>query len=551
MRSSVQSYSQSSTKQKERANALPMLVKELSEKYKPLAYEQRANEHYVEISSDILCEAALFLDSKGLPLVNMFCIDERKGEHAYRLVYTFGVEGKGKDDVFISIGVKIGATTEHPTFPSIARAIPAANWYEREVQDLFGLVAEGHPDGRTLLKHEDWPANAHPLRKDFPIVGPLEEKEGEVEYEFKRMEGEGVYEIPVGPVHAGIIEPGAFRFSVAGEPVQNLEIRLGYVHKGIEKLFESKTYDQGVYLAERVSGDNSVAHALAYCQAIERAYGVEVPERARYSRVLLAEMERIHYHMGDIAGVATDIAYIVGSAQANALRERIFRMNARITGARLLRGMLCVGGLTRPLQDEALEEVLGGLGEFSRDFHAFDEMLTGNSSVKDRIERAGILTTELAKGLRIVGCAARASGIDIDVRRDHPYASYGELSFEVPTYLPGDVNCRTAVKLEEITESLSIIEQCAKKLEKIGKGPIATKVTPQSGREAMGYVESPRGELIYWVKTAPEGRLERCKIKSPSFSNWQGLEHAILGNIVPDFPLCNKSFNLSYSGNDR
>ncbi len=471
------------------------------------------------------------------PLISIFAADERAKDGCFKVHYVFSC----KDDAFIIIKIKVEETS--PRFATLTHKIPAANWYEREIQDMFGLVPEGHPDPRRLVHFEDWPAGLHPLRKDFDI----RTKPGRVkgEYTYRKVEGEGVYEIPVGPVHAGVIEPGHFRFSVAGEPILNLEIRHFYTHKGVEKLFENMSMDKAVFLAERISGDNSAAHAVAFCQAVEKIAGVGVPPRAKYIRTILLELERMYNHLGDIAGIATDVAYAFGAAHASRLKEQVMQLNEKVTGSRVLRGMNTIGGVRRDIGDKK-EIILKELDLMHDDFKELMELLFNSPSVADRIETTGRITGEIAKGLHVVGPAARASGMDSDVRRDHPYAAYPELEFKVPVLKTGDVNARTRVRADEVYESIAIIRQA---LSRLPEGGIRTELKNIPDGCALGYSEAPRGETLYWVRIS-NGMIQRCKVRDPSFCNWLAIEYAVLDNIVPDFPIINKSLSLSYSGND-
>jgi len=473
-----------------------------------------------------------------LPLILIFAIDERKMAGNFVLHYVFSVDD---GDSFIIIQININENL--PQFRSLTPIIPAANWYEREIQDMFGLRPVGHPDPRRLVMFEDWPDGLYPLRKDFDIATKPPRVKGD--YVYRRVEGEGVYEIPVGPVHAGVIEPGHFRFSVAGEPIINLEIRHFYTHKGVEKLFENISMDKGVFLAERVSGDNSVAHAVAFCQAIEKLAGIDVPYRAEYIRTILLELERLYNHLGDIAGIATDVAFAAGAAHANKQKEDIMRLNEVVTGSRLLRGMNVIGGVRRDIGDKK-DMILHALSSLEKDFREFIEMLLETSSVLERLEITGHISNDTAKALHVVGPAGRASGIDRDTRRDHPYAAYSKIDFNVPVRNDGDVYARTRIRSHEVFESISIIEQA---LAALPAGDIYTRVKDVPDGYAFGYTEAPRGENLYWVMVKA-GRIERCKVRDPSFCNWLSIEYAVLDNIVPDFPIINKSLSLSYSGND-
>lgn len=499
------------------------------------------NEMSLAVSQDAFASLVVFLHQRfQATLVSLHAVDERPMDGVFRL---YAVLSLPQEDYFISVSCAVDPMNPH--FRSLTPGIPAANWYEREIQDMLGLVPEGHPDPRPLVLYDDWPAGSYPLRKDFPWDAKVPRVPNE--YFFRRVEGEGVYEIPVGPIHAGVIEPGHFRFSVAGEPILNLEVRLGYTHRGIEKLSERTPYPQGIYLAERISGDNSVAHSTAYCQAVERAAEASIPERAEYIRTIYLEMERLYNHFGDIAGIALDTAFSVGASHGYILREKMLNLNECITGSRLLRSVNVLGGVRRDLTPNDREKITAALIKLKLEFSDLVSLMIASPSLLDRVETTGVLSAELARGLNVVGPGARASGIVRDVRRDHPYAAYGHLSFLVPHYTVGDVNARLHVKIDEVYESMSLIEQA---LDNMPSGERAVRVeTPPEHCIAHSLVEAPRGELMHWMMTGVTSPY-RHKIRDPSFCNWLALEYAVLGNIVPDFPLINKSFNLSYSGND-
>ncbi|MBI0584574.1 MAG: NADH-quinone oxidoreductase subunit C [Methanomassiliicoccus sp.] len=476
----------------------------------------------------------------GTTLVTMHATDERAREGTFKVHVMLALRG---ENAFITIIASLGLN--NLKFDSLTPHVNEADWYEREIQDMFGLVAVGHPDPRPLVLYDDWPEGLHPLRKDFPLSHrPPRER---TEYSFTIVEGEAVYEIPVGPVHAGVIEPGHFRFSVAGEPIINLEVRLGYVHKGIEKLSESTPYSKGVYLAERISGDNGVAHSTAYCQAVESLAACKVPERAEFIRTIMLELERLYNLFGDLAGIALDTAFSVPAANGYLLREKALNLNECLTGSRLLRSVNVLGGVRRDLTGNDREKIVATLVKLKLDFEDLTDLMLTSPSMMDRVETTGRLTTEMARSLNVVGPAARASDVDRDVRRDHPYAAYGRLNFLVPRQSGGDVNARMRVKMDEVRESFSLIDQA---LDGMPGGPVRAEVGEiHSGGTAFSLVESPRGELVHWIMSGI-GAPFRHKIRDASFCNWLAMEQAVLGNIVPDFPLVNKSFNLSYSGND-
>lgn len=501
------------------------------------------NEAYLRAPMDVVGGFCAYIYKKWQGrLVGVFGEDLRAQENIFLVNYLFAV-----DSAHGFLILQAPVAPEHPEFPSLTNAVHAVNWQEREVQDMFGLQLIGHPNPRRCALHDDWP-NVHPLRKDFALGTKLPEFTGE-RHKFRIVEGEGVFQVPVGPVHAGIIEPGHFLFSVAGEPVLYLQLRLFYVHKGTEKLFENLPIAHGVRLAESISGDSSFAHATAFCHAIERAAETDVPVRARALRSLCLELERIYNHIADIGAIATDVAFTVGNAQAMRLKEKVLRLNESLTGNRLLRGMACLGGVRFDFSADQLRALAQTAAELEPDFQALVEMIQNSASTLDRLDTTGILKPELAKDLGIVGIAGRASGFNHDLRRDFPHAAYDRVKFIVPLYLEGDVTRRMQVRIDEVGQSFSIIRQL---LENLPDGKIAQPVLQvPPDQMALGYAEGWRGEIFHWVRTAPGNRLHRCKIKDPSLQNWPALSEAILGNIVPDFPVVNKSFNLSYSGNDR
>jgi Ni,Fe-hydrogenase III large subunit/Ni,Fe-hydrogenase III component G len=474
----------------------------------------------------------------GAELRLMVATDRRADRHAFEVHYLFGPE---REHWFVHATETVPAAD--PTIASLATFSYPASRFEREIADLFGIRAVGHPDPRPLVRHGFWPADYHPLRKD---AGPREFSDDGRPFPFQQVEGEGVYEIPVGPVHAGVIEPGHFRFSVVGETIIDMKARLYFTHKGTEKLFEGRASAQGVELAERVSGDTTVGHALAYCQAIEALASAEVPARARYQRVVLLEMERLYNHVADFGMIANDAGFAVAHAHCFRIRERLLRLNGRLTGNRLLRGGVTVGGVASELPRDL--DLAAEVDEAVRDFDEIVAITLDNTVVVDRLEQTGRLTTRTARDQGVQGFVARASGIDIDARRDHPFAAYAELEVRVPVLDAGDVKARTLIRVAEARESASLIRQA---LARMPPGPLAAEVGALPAFEpAFSVVEGWRGAITHWVMADPAGRLYRVKILDPSFLTWRALSHAILKNIVPDFPLCNKSFNQSYSGND-
>ncbi|MDE2059827.1 MAG: NADH-quinone oxidoreductase subunit C [candidate division NC10 bacterium] len=467
--------------------------------------------------------------------------DTRAERDTFTLRYLFEIESA---DLFIVASVTVPEGDRR--FPSLATRWYLASRFEREIHDLFGLVPTGHPDLRRLPLHQFWPTAYHPLLKD--ASSPPAFADDGTPFPFRRVEGEGIHEITVGPVHASVIEPGHFRFSVEGETIVNLESRLYFVHKGIERLFETLPLTRGVELAERISGDSSVAHTLAFCQALESLAALQIPPRAAYLRVALLELERLYNHIADVGAICTDTGFAVANAHAMRLREDLLRLNARLVGHRLLRGTLIPGGVTHDFTAEQIADARETVGRTAIDFDEVVEIALNNGLVLDRLHGTGRLSRETARELQVVGLAARASGIDRDARRDHPFAAYADLPPHVPVYSEGDVWARLMVRVEEARETANLIIHA---LDGLPDGKVSSPFpTLRIGASGFGLVEGWRGPIWHWLVAGEQNRLTRVKIKDPSFANWPALHYAILKNIVPDFPLVNKSFNLSYAGND-
>ncbi len=499
------------------------------------------NELYLEISQDHIPELSVYLNTDlSCSLVSLFAADEREYKR-YRLYYSFAERQSGSLIILTSV-----IDQSSSTFISISTTVHAAARYEQEIHDLFGLIPIGHPHLKRLVLHGNWPEDNFPLRKDFP----LSHKPQTVDCisEFTKIEGEGVFEIPVGPVHAGIIEPGHFRFSVAGEPIFNLEAQLYYVHKGIEKLCEGNNPEKCFYISERISGDETIANSLAYCQAIEKIAGINIPVRAEYIRVLFAELERMTSHFGDLSGICIDVAYGFAGSQFNMLRAWSYEMATQLCGMRFLRSVNRLGGVRKDFVSGKEESLLEKLNRIQKELEDTVDIIFNSSMFNDRTENTGILDKNIAFDLNAVGPPARASGISNDIRKQFPYAAYPKLKFKVPVYTDGDVNSRMKVKIKEVFESISLMRQV---IENIPAGKNFEQMGPlEPHKEAFGITEAPRGENVHWVMTDNNGNIFRYKIRTPSFCNWPALCYAVAGNIVPDFPLINKSFNLSYAGND-
>jgi Ni,Fe-hydrogenase III large subunit/Ni,Fe-hydrogenase III component G len=430
-------------------------------------------------------------------------------------------------------------TCKDAQYPSVAARHPPAIRLERAIRDLFGLDAIDAPDTRTWLDLGFWDVR-HPLGIRTPARKPKP-------YKFLPAEGEGLHQIPVGPVHAGIIEPGHFRFTANGEHVVRLEQRLGYVHKGIESLMQGATLDQAAKLAARTSGDSTVAYVFAFAQATEAALQVKVPPRALYLRALMAELERLANHFGDIGAICNDASFALMHAQTGILRERTLRAAEACFGHRLMMDAIVPGGIARDIAADGAAHVQALLTEVRRMFPRLVELYDNTASLQDRTVNTGIVKPDYVRQFGAGGYVGRASGRTFDARRTPGYAPYIDLRFDVPILDAGDVNARVWIRIREVEQSLSLIEQI---LNRLPAGTIQAAVKP-NGKicEGLGLTEAFRGDVLIWLRLDSKGRVERCHLRDASWFQWPLLEAAIEG-IVADFPLCNKSFNCSYSGHD-
>ncbi|MBI2372467.1 MAG: NADH-quinone oxidoreductase subunit C [Deltaproteobacteria bacterium] len=456
-------------------------------------------------------------------------------------------EGLPLEDRFVTIVISLDPN--RPEVPSITPNVPAATWHEREAQDMFGIIALGHPDPRPLVLHDGWPRGLYPLRKSFDarLRPPVE---AAPEFPHLVVEGEGVFEIPVGPIHAGIIEPGHFRFSSVGETVLHLEARLFYTHRGLEKRVEGLSAIDAFYVAERLCGVCSVSHGLAFAEAVEQIAQIEVPLRGRVLRSVALELERLYNHVGDIGNICAGASYHYGTSAGLRLKEKLQAQNEWIAGNRFLRGLVVPGGVGRDLSATRARSLDAILTETAEELADLILKIDSNPSVVDRLDETGILTRRTALDLGVTGIAARASGIDRDARRDHPHAAFATHRPRVRTRSEGDVEARLELRADEAHESIRLLRSIIKDLP---DGPLAVRV-PDSlppGRVGLVSVESPRGAVIHWLRSDATGRIDRLHVRSASYANWPAVPHAAMTAIVPDFPLVNKSFELCYSCTDR
>jgi len=483
-----------------------------------------------------LADAAAALFAAGFRLGLVAAHDDGA---TLRVVYLFLA---GAPDRRVELQVTLPA--DDPRLPTLASLSFPASRFEREMHDLFGIVPVNHPQPRRLVRHAHWPAGWYPMRHNAGAPPPFTETEP---YPFVEVQGDGVYEIPVGPVHAGIIEPGHFRLSVVGESILKLKARLWFTHRGVEKLFEGLDATRAIHLAERISGDTSAGHALAHSLAVEDALGITMPEPAQRLRALVLELERLYNHAADLGSLANDTGFALANAHAQRIREQLLRINSTTTGHRLLRGAISPGfvGLLA-LPDPAQ------LALIAEDLAEVAALILANTVVRDRFTGTAVLTPDQAQDLGCLGYVARASGLATDARIDHPSA---ELLITPVTRTTGDVLARFTIRVEEFAAATQLAADL------ISKADLLTfrdaRVEPAidghgsgGARSGVGIVEGWRGTIVHRVEVDGDGRLTRAKIVDPSWFNWPALPVALAGTIVPDFPLTNKSFNLSYAGND-
>ena len=462
----------------------------------------------------------LWGDSGAVPTVHMAIIAETTGEI-----------------------VVISLACPARKFPSVGALHPPAIRLERAIHSLYGLTPVGAPDARPWLDLGFWDVQ-HPLgvRQPAPAERPA--------YAFLPVEGESLHQIPVGPVHAGIIEPGHFRFTAGGETVARLEQRLGYVHKGIESLMAGATIEQAARLAARTSGDSTVAYGIAFAQAVEAALAIEAPPRAKYLRALMAELERLANHFGDIGAICNDASFALMHAHCGILREQVLRAAEACFGHRLMMDRVVPGGVADDLRPGGLTLLRNTLQQIRARFPRLVELYDNTASLQDRTVATGVVAAELARQFGAAGYVGRASGRDFDARRTPGYTPYAQLDFAVPVLTAGDVNARVWIRIREVEQSLKMIDRI---LAHLPDGPVASTLDGDDGNdgngEGLGLAEGFRGDVLAWVRLKGR-RVARCHLRDPSWFQWPLLEIAVEGNIVADFPLCNKSFNCSYSGHD-
>ena len=480
---------------------------------------------------------------RGGRLVSLWGADQRERGLGYLLYVGFGVaEG------LALVCVPLAAAA--PEYPDLSALFPAANRLQRAAYDLLGIRAQGDAvDRRPWLRHNNWPADFFPLRRDCDANRSFALRDEN--YAFVAVEGEGVHEIPVGPIHAGIIEPGHFRFSIVGEKVLRLEERLGWTHKGVDKRFEQMSLGDGYKLAGRVSGDSTVAYAWAYCLAAEALTATPVPQRARCLRALLLERERVANHLGDLGYLGNDAALGFGLSQFMRLKEDWLRLSAEQFGHRLLMDCIQPGGVapTVDIDAAAAARQLAQCDAIEREVHILKHIYDEHAGLQDRFLTTGRLAPALAGELSVSGLVGRASSQTWDLRCQNALSPYDQLDVRMASHRAGDVAARVTLRFEELLESLRLIRAICARLP-AGACAVPLARTIAADGIGLGWIEGWRGDVLIGLEAGPEGDIRRCHCHDPSWASWPALEYAIMGNIVPDFPLINKSFNLSYSGPD-
>jgi len=490
------------------------------------------------VSSGQLLTACRLAWEQGGQLAGLWTSDERDRERG------FCVHALLRDRDGLTL-LEHTLPDDGASYPDLSTIFPVANRMQRAAFDLVGTRCDAD-DARPWTWQAAWPIDQFPLRRDFVALPKWEP--GEEDYPFVRVSGDGVHEIAVGPVHAGIIEPGHFRFQVVGEKVLRLEERLSYTHKGIEKRFEALSIAEGSRLAGRISGDSTVAFGWAYAQAVEAIAGLAVSPRSTWLRALILERERVANHLGDLGYLGNDGGFAFGLAQFSRLKEDVLRLNRRVFGHRLLMDVIVPGGVTHDIAPEVAAEMRGQCTALEREIRLLRDIYDDHAGLQDRLRTCGTVSSELAAKLGLCGFAARASGIPDDLRCDFPLAPYDALSVRRAGHRDGDVAARVAVRFDEALESLRLIDVI---LDALPQGDILIALPAlREFKPAIGCVEGWRGPIWLALESGPADTIRRCHPHDPSWQNWPVIEHAVIGNIVPDFPLINKSFNLSYSGHD-
>lgn len=480
------------------------------------------------LAVDVFRREVIDAVEEGARIVALFGTPERA--HTLRLIAVLADDERGRLDALTAV---VGQQ-----YPSLATACPQASLFERELAEQCGVIPEGHPSLKPLRRHG--PDHA-------PAAWHVEPRDRDA-YPFHRVEGEEVHEVAVGPVHAGIIEPGHFRFQAHGEEVLFLEIVLGYQHRGVERLLETLERRRAIYVAESIAGDTVVAHASAYCGAIEALARSHKSARAQSIRGIALELERLSNHIGDLGALAGDVAYQPAAAYFGRLRGECLNLLMTISGNRYGRGLVRPGGVGFDIPESMANETVERLGRLEQELRPVAELFFGTASVQSRLEAVGAVPREAVGARGFVGPVARACDVHRDVRHDHPYGVFRFAQIPVATAWAGDVFARALVRWVEIQRSLEFVRE---QVASLPRGPLREPCGAlRPGELAVALEEGWRGEVAHLVITDDAGGIRRHKVVDPSFHNWDALALAMPGNQISDFPLCNKSFNLSYAGHD-
>jgi len=498
-------------------------------------------------ADDLPAAARLLVREEGTAFADLFAVDDRdrSGRFQIHLIWAFDPSA-----AWLDLIADVDPT--HPEYPSLAPTLPAVGWYEREIRDELGIEPRDHPLPRRLRRPADWPPETYLLRRDLDWSTTIPRIPARAEDELPPLAvaPEGVVDYPLGPVRSGVVESGHYTLRTVGEEIVDCRLQLFYKHRGVEKRAEGLSILHAPLVAERISGTSAFAHSLALCQAIEMACGAVVPKRAQFLRTLFAELERLYNHIGYQADLCQATGLGVGQAQWEILKERLLRLNATVAGHRYLFGLNVPGGLSRDLIPPVFGTIRRALHDLRTDLDVLEPMLLGSASHLDRLEGTGILRSADARAYGAVGPIGRASNIDRDLRRDHPYAAYDAVDFAVPIVETGDALARFQVRLTETRESIRIAEQV---IDTIPGGPIRAEISlPAAGATGFGWAESSRGASLHWVAIGPDGTITRYRARPASFANWQAFPLAVPGhNILTDFPVIEQSFGLSFAGADR
>ncbi len=493
-----------------------------------------------EVDADEWASTALAIAEGHGILVTLWASERRRGQFVVSSVFDIN----NGELLWLDLPLPKGGDT----YPDISTLFPAATRMQRAIKDLLGLDVDGASDTRPWFRHGAWPEDYFPLRK--ANTGNENGWPDQLDdYPFVSVAGEGVHEIAVGPVHAGIIEPGHFRFSVVGEKSLRLEERLGYAHKGVDKIFETFSAVEGYRLAGRISGDSTAAYSWSYCMSLESIWKWQIPRRAKWLRAVSLERERVANHLGDLGAIANDAGFAFGLSQFMRLREDWLRVNKSVYRHRLMMDYICPGGVERDANSEELAKMLAQCDDIEKEVRILQGIYDDHSGLQDRFLTTGTVSHELATTLGLTGLAGRASGVARDVRADAASEPYTEILVNISSRKSGDVSARVDVRFDEIYESLRLIRYL---VENIPDGAIRKEFVRRGpAGSGVGWIEGWRGGIFTALEVGASGQVARCHVHDPSWQNWPVLEYAVIGDIVPDFPLINKSFNLSYSGHDR